>query len=958
MSWFFGKGSKAPARKTPQNVRLQLEELEDRMVLSTSPGTAPSPPPGGLPYATATSTSQLIADINYANTNSGNFTINLTDSTYDFTSADNNTFGPNALPVITGNITINGNGAVLARDASLGTKTPFRFFYIAGSQVASPAGSQSIVTATGTLTLENLTLEGGLTEGGNSGTGGGGLGAGGAIFNMGNLTLNGVTLEQNDAVGGSSGTGTGGTSGGGLGTGATTSGNFGVGGAAASAGAGGAGGFGAGGAAGTKGGAGGFGGGSGNGTIGGGGAGMGGGIFNMYGTVTLTNSTFAYNVAAGGQGANSSGGAYGGAVFNLDGTLDVITSTLADNSTIGATGSGGGAIYNLALGNASSGSAAPSTVNLTESILADSVGGVDLVNDENSSTAGSATVNATTPSIVTNMSTINGAVTNGTPITSNPDLGPLSSNSGLTPTMALLPNSPALGAGTSNSSVPATDQRGVARGSVIDLGAYQGTPSTAVPTTVSLSISTPTASSGASVTLTATVSQSSNSVEPAGNVTFVDATTGQTLGSAALSSGQATLPTTSVSSGDSITVTYSSNNGMGNSHGTATVPAAGGGKPKMAMFDGILIWPHASVPSSSLPTPTTAAETTYETYLNQIYETLLGRPIDAKGLAQWSADLAGGMTPGQVVQDIEQTSEYQSDEINALFQQLFGVNAPSSAVSYLSSLLQAGVDFRVVEAIVVGTPEFFSVVGGNNTAFLNALYQDFLDRPIDPTSLQQWGGLLNAGYNTTEVALGVLYSKEYLTDLVNQDYQTYFGVTPDPTSQAAYVGSLQSGSMNNTQVVATILGSPEYGSQYGLTLTNAQFTTQGAGAANSSGGSTNTTNSTTGSTNTTGSTTGSTNTTAGGLTYMTANGTKSTIPGGTTSATASGGLAYTTPAGSKYTIGKGDLTLTPMGGSTTTLAGGTTNITAGGGFTYTTTNGSKYTIAGTSTTTPSSGTTA
>jgi hypothetical protein len=936
MSWFIRRESKASVRKAPQKVRLQLEPLEDRIVPATS---------AGLPYATAATTTQLIADINYANKNTGNFTINLTDTTYDFTSAYDNTFGPNALPAITGNITINGNGAVLERDPSLGNNsTPFRFFYISGSQVASPSNSSSTGAATGSLTLENLTLEGGLAEGGSSGTGGGGLGAGGAILNMGNLSLNGVTVEQNTAEGGSSGTGSG-TSGGGLnGSNATASGNFGVGGAGASNGAGGAGGFGAGGGAGTKGGAGGFGGGSGNGSAGGGGAGMGGGIFSMYGTVTVLNSTLANNVAEGGQGANSNG--FGGAVFNLDGTLNVITSTLADNSTVGAAGSGGGAVYNLALGNGSSGSAAPSTVNLTDSILADSVGSDDLVNNESSSPAGTATVNATDPNIVMSMATINGAITNGAPSTANPNLGPLSNNGGLTPTMPLLSGSPALGAGASGSNVPATDQRGVSRGSSIDLGAYQGASASTVGTTLTLSSSTPTASSGASasVTLTATVTPASGTTPPAGTVTFVDTSTGTTLGSVAVSSGQATLTTTSVSSGNSITATYSSSNGMSNSSGTTTVAAATSNLPTLATYNGILTWPSSSgsSSSSSLPTPTTAAQTQYETYLNQVYKTLLGRPIDASGLAQWSSDLAGGMTPTQVVLDIEQTSEYQTDEVNAAFEKLLGVAAPSSAVNYLVGLMQAGANFQFIEAIIVGTPEFYQAAGGTAQGFLNALYQDFLNRPVDSTSSTQWGNLLAAGFSTTGVALGVLSSSEYLTDLVNEDYQTYFGVAPNSISLGAYVAALQGGTQSNTMVVASILGSPEYGSQYGLSATNATFV--------STGGKTASTSSATGSTNSTSSTGSPTiNTTSGDLTYTPAGGSATMIPGGLTSKTASGGLTYTTPQGSKYTIANGDLTVTLAGGSATTIPGGTTSSTASGGLAYTTTNGTKYTISGGST---------
>jgi hypothetical protein len=55
----------------------------------------------------------------------------------------------------------------------------------------------------------------------------------------------------------------------------------------------------------------------------------------------------------------------------------------------------------------------------------------------------------------------------------NPLLGPLQNNGGPTPTMALLPGSPAINAGTAVGA-PATDQRGVPRAGGISIGAFQG----------------------------------------------------------------------------------------------------------------------------------------------------------------------------------------------------------------------------------------------------------------------------------------------------------------------------------------------------------------------------------------------------------------------------------------------------------------------------------------------------
>jgi hypothetical protein len=772
----FGRGSSfTPVRKSASRVRLVLEALEDRLV--------PTAAATNTLTVAAGDTATLIADITAANASGTPTTINLTQSTYDFTSANNSTFGPNALPAVTGNITINGNGAVLMRDPSLGQNTPFRLFYVSGSEVAGATGGQLTGQAVGSLTLENVTLEDGLAQGGSSGTGGGGLGAGGAIFNQGNLTLNGVTVEQSAAQGGSSGSGTSST-GGTFGDATAPTTNFGIGGAGATTGNGGAGGFGAGGGVSSTGtvGAGGFGAGAGTTTTGGGGLGAGGAIFNIYGTTTVINSTLASNMA---QGGSNGGSGYGGAVFNVDGTVNIISSTIADNAA-----TAGGAVYNLSYGTpaASSGSTAqgaPSTVNVTDSILADSLASSDLTNDENSSTAGAAVVNYNASNIVMTTNTIDGATTNGTPLTSNPQLGLLYNNGGSTPTMALMAGSPASGAGAAASNVPTTDQRGVARGNVLDLGAYQGTPPETAMSTLSLTSSVNNTASSQSVTLTATVTSSDGTTVPAGTVQFVDTTTGTTLGSAAVSvvngQAQASLTVTTLTPGShTITAAYTSTNGLGGS--SASTSAMSGSANQ--------IW------------------------LNQVYEALLGRSIDPTGLAYWSNVLSGASRT-QVAYLIEQTSAYRTVEIQNAFQKLLGRAADTNSLNYFLGLMSQGTTIQTVEAIIAGSAEFYQNSGGTNIGFLSALYQDFLNRPLDAAGMAVWGGALTSGQSTTQVAQGIIGTQEYANDLVEQDYLTYLQRPADPTSLNAFVSALSSGQTNNDMIVATLLGSGEYGTKFG-----------------------------------------------------------------------------------------------------------------------------------------------
>jgi hypothetical protein len=153
-------------RSRPKRVQLGLEILEERTLRS------------GI-----STTGALIAAIDTANRSGTPATIRLAEGAiFNFASANNFTDGPNALPVITGNITIVGDNDTFTRTSS----TADRFFNVASS---------------GSLTLEHLTLQGGLAQG--IGT----AAEGGAVYSAGTLNLSGVTIQDNDARGASGASG-------------------------------------------------------------------------------------------------------------------------------------------------------------------------------------------------------------------------------------------------------------------------------------------------------------------------------------------------------------------------------------------------------------------------------------------------------------------------------------------------------------------------------------------------------------------------------------------------------------------------------------------------------------------------------------------------------------------------------------------------------------------------------
>ena len=263
--------------------------------------------------------------------------------------------------------------------------------------------------------------------------GGGGGGGGEDLFQ----------IESNH--GGSGNYGGGGGGGARLGGGNGGRGGFGGGGGASgTAGAfgedGGNGGFGGGGGVGTDGfvtdgdpGNGGFFAGNANGTGGGGGAGLGGAIFNDSGSVVVSNSTFAGNTTGGGFSEKATDGASGGgAIFVRNGHLAVLNATISG----GLAHIGGGILV------VQDSPSAPTSFDLRNSIIAS--------NGEKECAITGFSIGA---SFVGNLieSNADGSqffgktfVGCGLPLTSSdPQLGPLQNNGGVTPTMAIPLASPA-----------------------------------------------------------------------------------------------------------------------------------------------------------------------------------------------------------------------------------------------------------------------------------------------------------------------------------------------------------------------------------------------------------------------------------------------------------------------------------------------------------------------------------
>ena len=305
-----------------------------------------------------------------------------------------------------------------------------------------------------------------------------------------------------------------------------------------------------------------FGGDGSQGNAGGGGGALGGAIFSDTSTVVIQNSTFFNNFVtrgSGGSGADNGADA-GGAIFARNSSLTVQDVTVSGNQ---GTGSGAGIVV------VNDGVA--TSLTLENTIVAGN-------GAQECSFQGSVTV-AGSGNLIQNNYGCPGVAVSG----SDPKLGPLQLNTpGNTPTMALQPLSPAIGAAdaTLNTTLP-TDQRGVQRKQTPDIGAYE-TPAPSADLSIAKTVSSAAAVPGDTITYTlAVVNKGPNDANTVtvtdalpSQLTFVSCTESTGSGTCTLGGGTVTVSYSTLANGVSSTVTIKLTLNSGATDGLAVVNTA------------------------------------------------------------------------------------------------------------------------------------------------------------------------------------------------------------------------------------------------------------------------------------------------------------------------------------------------------------------------------------------------
>jgi hypothetical protein len=196
--------------------------------------------------------------------------------------------------------------------------------------------------------------------------------------------------------------------------------------------------------------------------------------------------------------------------------------------------------------------------------------------------------------------------------------------------------------------------------------------------------------------------------------------------------------------------------------------------------------------------------------VDRVYQDVLGRPAEPTGLTSWSDRLGQGDSPAEVAQFIAGSPEARARQVEDLYQALLGRSADPGGLAWAVDFLGTGGTLRGLRAAVLASEEYYQVRGGGTDAgFLEALYQDALHRPTDPSGRAAYGLLLAQGAPRHAVVLSILNSREAAERAVNDLYERLLGRAAEGQGLAFWTDLVMAGA-GEEAVLAGIVDSAEY----------------------------------------------------------------------------------------------------------------------------------------------------
>jgi hypothetical protein len=204
----------------------------------------------------------------------------------------------------------------------------------------------------------------------------------------------------------------------------------------------------------------------------------------------------------------------------------------------------------------------------------------------------------------------------------------------------------------------------------------------------------------------------------------------------------------------------------------------------------------------------TSSHASNASFVNGVYQDVLGRAPSAAEALAWQQALQSGVTRATVASDILTSVEGFSRIVTQDYQSfLHRAPSPAERQTWVSALQGGQASEESLAVTILASDEFFT---NPTVSFVTDLFHDVLNRSATAGELNQWTAALYAGtVSQQQVATAFWLSPEHRGIEVDGYYQTFLHRTSDPAGRAGWVNAFLSGA-DEASVISGFLTSGEY----------------------------------------------------------------------------------------------------------------------------------------------------
>lgn len=204
-----------------------------------------------------------------------------------------------------------------------------------------------------------------------------------------------------------------------------------------------------------------------------------------------------------------------------------------------------------------------------------------------------------------------------------------------------------------------------------------------------------------------------------------------------------------------------------------------------------------------------ATAASYTCYVTRSYEDLLARQPNRVEAYFWPLFLQNNGSRAQFETVLTSSAEYKGELIKGWYQQYLKRQPSSSELTFFQNYMLQGATGKQIITVILSSTEYFNNTGANNTSFINAAFNDLLNRaPSFPEAATFWN-MLNQGSTRAQVIQAIVDSLEFDTDEIKAIFTKFLRRLPAPAELSFYLQWMQNGATEEL-LIDHILATDEY----------------------------------------------------------------------------------------------------------------------------------------------------